>query len=154
MKNEKQDIILKIRLDYILLLILISILLIYFVIDTHNNNNVTINKEASKIWCEQYDGKENVVFNSTTTCDCLTRHHAVKVITENNWVYPLGECLNFKHFTDKNLGLLFIVNTDTQYNGYRDAIDLITKFKMPITIWMVDVRNIQEKEMKIEPEID
>ena len=70
-----------------------------------------LHKESyyQKIFCDEIDGKTEVVLSDRTRVDCLTDKYAIEVDFASKWAEGIGQSLHYSIMTGKKAGVYLII---------------------------------------------
>ena len=88
-------------------------------------------------WCEDYDGKTEVIISAWSKCDCLTDSHAVEVSFADKWHEAIGKALHNGLQTGKEPGIALIIEKQENYKYWTQLNTIIEYFELPIETWKI-----------------
>ena len=88
-------------------------------------------------WCEDYDGETEAILPDRTKCDCLTDSHAIEFNFADKWHEAIGQSLNNGLQTDKEPGIVLIIEREENYKYWTQLNTLIEYFELPIETWKI-----------------
>jgi len=94
-------------------------------------------KWYQKKWCQDHNGKIEVVLPDRTRCDCLTNTHAVEFDFGKKWAEAIGQSLYYSLQTNKKAGIVLIIETIKDRKYWIRLNTIINHFKLPIDTWAV-----------------
>lgn len=86
-------------------------------------------------WCDTHNGHSEVTLSNGTRADCLTDTHAIEVDFADKWRESIGQALSYAYLTDKDAGIVLIIETPSDNNYLLQLQTLIDHFTLPITIY-------------------
>lgn len=88
-------------------------------------------------WCQEHDGKIEVVLSDRTRCDCLTPTHSVEVDFGGKWAEAVGQSLHYARLTGKRAGIVLILESRKDRKYWARLKKLIQYYKLPIDMWTI-----------------
>jgi hypothetical protein len=89
------------------------------------------------IWCTERNGKIEYRLLDRTRVDCLTKTHAVEHDFARNWPEAIGQALHYGRMTGKRAGIGLIIETQKEEKYYKQLMDNIKFYNLPIDVWKV-----------------
>lgn len=86
-------------------------------------------------YCE---GDIEHVLPDRTRVDCLTSNHAIEYDFGRKWPEGLFQALYYAKETEKRAGVVLIVESESDQNGYRRAVETIKYYDLPIDVWRIE----------------
>lgn len=97
-------------------------------------------------WCRAHHGEAEVELpagrvgsaGNVPRCDCLTATHAVEVDRARFWQAALGQALYYAALTNRDPGLVLVVETDTDRERLRQLQSVIDRYHLPVQVWNIN----------------
>jgi hypothetical protein len=105
-------------------------------------------EQMLQAWCLARQGSVNVVFPDKTICSCLTETHAVAFTSDEDWPEAVGKALHHALTTEKNAGIVLLLEDETLAEQTLPLESLITYFELPITVWKIPLKQAQERKTR------
>ncbi len=104
-------------------------------------------KKYQEKWCEEQDGRSEVVLDDRTRCDCLTRSHAIEFDFASKWAEAVGQSLYYSHKTGKKAGIVLILEDKKKDRKYLSRLEQTIKGKdLQIKVWTVEKSFVSKRE--------
>lgn len=95
-------------------------------------------RHYQETWCEDNDGRTEVIVQSGARCDCLTETHAIEFDFANKWAEAIGQSLHYAAQPGKRAGIVLIMEKPERDIKYLERLELtIDKHHLPIDIWTI-----------------
>jgi hypothetical protein len=89
-------------------------------------------------WCEEHNGRLEVVLPDGTRCDCLTDTHAIEFDFGNKWAESIGQSSYYALQTGKRPGIVLILETMKDRKYWIRLNSTVEHFGLPIDTWNID----------------
>jgi len=109
-----------------------------FIICNSSIANDTPERVYAGLWCENNQGKTEVVLSDRTRVDCVTSTHAIEFDFGKKWAESIGQVLGYSIETMKKPGIVLILKSDKDYKYWIKLNSVIDHYKLPITTWKID----------------
>jgi len=100
-------------------------------------------KSINNTWCSSYNGVIEYRTSYGTYVDCLTNEFAIEVEFDYKWKESIGQSFHYAEATNKKPGILIIKRSKSKKDYLEELNKTITKFNLPITIFIIDEQAIQ-----------
>ena len=97
------------------------------------------------LWCDEQNGRAEVLMADKTRCDCITATHAIEVDFAQKWVEAIGQSLHYARLTGKEAGVLLILKDSSETKYASRLRDNINYFDLPIRVWTIDAADYKKK---------
>jgi len=94
-------------------------------------------KWYQKNWCDDNNGRTEVIFSDRTRCDCLTATHAIEFDFGSKWAEAIGQSLYYSIQTGKRAGIVLILEHKKDYKYWIRLNTIIEHYNLPIDTWKV-----------------
>ena len=95
-------------------------------------------KWYQKFWCNNHNGRTEVVLPGRTRCDCLTDTNAIEFDFAKKWAESIGQALYYSACTGKRAGIVLILEHFRDWQ-YWDRLNLtISYYDLPIDVWTIN----------------
>lgn len=88
-------------------------------------------------WCEEVNGKVEVVLPDKTRCDCVTDKNAIEFDFGKKWAEAIGQSLYYSLQTGKRAGVVLILEDPKDYIYFLRLNSTIQHFNLPIDTWQM-----------------
>lgn len=88
-------------------------------------------------WCEERNGKTEVVLPDQTRCDCLIDTHAIEFDFGDKWAEAIGQSLYYSIHTNKKPGIVLILEEKSDHKYWNRLNLVIDYFDLDITTWKI-----------------
>ena len=92
-----------------------------------------------QIAAKAMEGKMEITMPDRSICDILTEEYAIEVKKHPDWKDAIGQSLNYAYQSNKNAGIVLIVDKPT------DSIRLmsvIRHYELPIHVWIIHAETL------------
>ena len=98
-----------------------------------------LHKEAyyQTIVCNKMNGVKEYILSDKTRVDCLTKTYAIEFDFANKWAESIGQSLYYETMTDRNAGVVLIMERGAKDIKYLKRLKRVAK-EHNITVWSVD----------------
>lgn len=86
-------------------------------------------------WCQENNGKTEVVLKDRTRVDCLTETHAIEFDFADKIYEGMTQALHYGMMTGKKPGLVLIIEKERDRKYIERAKKIIKYFSLPIDLW-------------------
>jgi len=87
-------------------------------------------------WCDERNGRTEVVLPDRTRCDCVTETHAIEFDFANKWAEAIGQALHYSRMTGKRAGVVLILESEKDKACLERLNDIVEHFNLPIDVWI------------------
>ena len=94
-----------------------------------------LEKYYQEIWCDEHQGKVEVVLKDGTRCDCLTSEYSVEFDFGKKWAESLGQSLFYSILTKNKAGIVLILKSPRDEKFVKRLQLVIETYKLPVTVW-------------------
>jgi hypothetical protein len=108
--------------------------------------SMELEETAQQEWCLEQNGQVNVVLSDNTICGCLTETHAVVFASEDNWLESIGKAFHSAVLMEKQPGIVLFMEPEEENLHIRKVNDIIERFDLPITTWLLEIEASEEEE--------
>ena len=92
-------------------------------------------KYYQEIWCNQNNGKTEVIMENGTRCDCLTSSHSIEFDFAHKWAEAIGQSLCYGMETKKMPGIVIIMESPEDVKYVKRTYNIIKTYNLPIQVW-------------------
>lgn len=86
-------------------------------------------------WCTSQKGTQEIILKDLTRVDCITSTHAIEFDFANKWAEAIGQSLHYAEMTNKQAGIVLIIEKPAQWKYYNILLPLCQKYN--ITLWTI-----------------
>jgi len=100
-----------------------------------------VSAESERFYQEKYcTGKIEVVLEDRTRIDCETSHYAIEYDFARKWAESLGQALHYARMTNKQPGIVLIIESEKDCKYVKRAQDNIDFYWLPIDLQTVGLK--------------
>lgn len=122
-------------------IILIITFIIILATDAHAKS-LYYEKDYQKQWCNQHNGKMEVILPDKARVDCVTDTHAIEFDFAKKWGESIGQALYYSAMLNKQAGIVLIMEKGISDEKYLTRVKEVAK-RYNITIWTMTPKDIQ-----------
>ena len=98
-------------------------------------------KIYQRVFCNKFNGEVEYVLSDKTRVDCLTSLYAIEVDFANKWAESIGQSLYYGMMTERQSGVLLIIEQDTLNLKYLKRLKLVAD-EVDIVIWTINKKMV------------
>ena len=87
-------------------------------------------------WCNQNQGRQEVILPDSTRIDCLTKTYATEFDFAPKWAESIGQSLHYARMTGKKPGIVLIIEKPEDFKYYNRIVPLCKQYD--ITLWYME----------------
>jgi len=89
-------------------------------------------------WCNENNGKTEVVLSDRTRVDCLTNKYAIEFDFGKKWSEAIGQSLGYSIETQKQPSIVLILEKPKDYKYWIKLNTVIDFYRLPIKTWKIE----------------